>query len=92
MILEKNGERGLIGFLDILSRARIAYPQYIDTANAHVSVKDVSRQTIRLAIVLLISGLKSTRKLSKLLFYFQSAKVRIYFIPHTSALQFFIRL
>ena len=34
MILEKNGERGLIGFLDILSRARIAYPQYIDTANA----------------------------------------------------------
>jgi hypothetical protein len=40
MILEKNGERGLIGFLDILSRARIAYPQYIDTANAHVSVVD----------------------------------------------------
>ena len=40
MILEKNGERGLIGFLDILSRARIVYPPYIDTANAHVSVVD----------------------------------------------------
>ena len=45
MILEKNGERGLIGFLDILSRARIAYPQYIDTAKAHALRMDcVSRQ------------------------------------------------